>query len=1834
MDTLISSALEEICCRGSTGLLLSSLWSTLTPTPAVSLKASLWSNLLSISSIQFFVPAEDSPFSATDPKIQRFEDAEKLNLKIVANEHLRDCFVGLYDTPSSSIGPLQRRTLERLAVVRTNGITQNQLAKEFGIEGNNFFYRVRNLECRQLIVRKPVIVKTKEADCEGETKNSSVVSTNLIYLPRYAKHLGVQQRFEINKEERNLGGPGNVEETDVGGDGFEREPSKDDVLIKDFLPAMKAICDKLEEANDKVLVVSDIKQALGYTRTPGHRAWRNICRRLKDAGIVEEFDAKVNEKVERCLRLLKKFPSKNFENKPLGCGHDCDGKKMVKFGRRFQQTEQLVELPIDHQIYDMIDAKRTEGATVIEVCGRLGIDRKRSDSRLHNLFSRFGMHVQAENHNKTVAFRVWTSDSNTEESNAFLDKSKIDLGGINNSTLNVSNHDVSDRSTEALLEYNPSTSEVDFAATGKLNSGEINAEPCQGLPKDGPTNHVLDCHDKVPELHHEPMDTASDAKLNLMISEMEINSASSETTLTLPDSGSSYPYLPLTTDGALREQRILERLQNEKFLLKAELQRWLMSLEKDKHTSMDRKTIDRILNKLQQQGHCKCVHIKLPAVTNCTSGRPTMASSKLKIKESIPVLNGVTRTQIRRGSDEQAVKAEAMRANGFVLAKMVRAKLLHNFLWGYLSSLPGWDDVLLTGPCERSYKFLALEAAMKAVPVELFLKVVGTTNKFDDMIAKTSRGLCLSDLPVEEYKQLMDTQATGRLSLIIDILRRLKLIRLIRNGYSEDGFKNPHETFMHAMELRPYLEEPLSVVSTSILRSLDLRPRIRHDFILSNQEAVDEYWKTLEYCYAAADPKAALHAFPGSVVPEVFHPRFWTSVRVMSAHQRTELLNRIGKDDLNKKISCEDCVNIASDLNLSLQQVLRAYYGKHQQRLNIFQGVVNANEDHQTSKKKLSSRKRKRSLKASSVKRGRVDAVKEKLSEEGPDIVDQLMEEQELYPSEQHEDHLPPYHEGNNQESVEEPGSNQDTKCHSVLSQYACSKSRSTRQRRFSWTDADDRQLLIQYARHRAVLGANIHKAEWKKIPDLPAPPMTCSRRMHLLKKNTKFRKMLMKLCTMLSERYAKYLEQTQSASVDKNGCRVLMRCSTSEGDKFSNGLKNSTGAGFEEERWDDFSDESIKKTFECVLLYKKKANFQDSKRVGNASEELSNLNTNIVGYSTVESELVSSSTLNESIHKDGQGIFKDSGQRLKRHRLHQKFIKCLNEGTFVSTQVHKSLAVSNAVELLKLVFLCTSGAPDLQNHLAETLRRYSERDLFAAFSYLRDKKIMIGGDGGQPFVLSQQFMQSVSKSAFPSNTGKEAAKFSGWLHEREKDLTERGINLTADLQCGDIFQLFALVSSGELSISPCVPDEGVGEAEDLRSLKRRAEDDELCDVDKVKKIRSLADSELISRREKGFPGITVLVHRTKLMTANAVELFKVSCMDEFHQNDKFKEILGQKISSSSLQRDSTTEVPSFDSIDPAAGWSSESPWEAMVGYAEYLMVKPSDPKQASLFNPEVFRTVFMAIQKAGDQGLSLEEVSQVVGENVHEQIIDVLQAFGCVLKVNAYDTVHVVNALYHSKYFLTSLVGLHQDLDPPLVTKSLQRSENGHSVSHCEGYDVVGSSSQKEAIMRNHHVHKVTILNLPEESVPSIETQRSNVHEGSLQEKVILPGQNNDGETCKFSSKELRVPILPWINGDGSINKVVYDGLVRRVLGIVMQSPGILEDNIIHQIDVLNPQSCRSLMELMILDKHLIVRKMHQSTSSGPPALLGTLLGSSFRESKSVYRKHLFANPMCASYL
>lgn len=258
--------------------------------------------------------------------------------------------------------------------------------------------------------------------------------------------------------------------------------------------------------------------------------------------------------------------------------------------------------------------------------------------------------------------------------------------------------------------------------------------------------------------------------------------------------------------------------KDEKFLIKPELHRRLESLEKEKNTTMDRKTLERSLNKLQQEGHCKCIHVSVPVVTNCGRSRTTevvlhpsvynvtrelltqihdkMRSFEIQVRkqsytrqkkgQSIPILDNVQRIPNSVRLDVQSDRAEMMRANGFVLAKMVRTKLLHIFLWGWICSSPGWDDALLSS--NHSYdlknphsscKLFELDLAIRSMPLELFLQVVGSAQKLEDGVEEYKSGLLLRDLPMEKYKGLMDTRATGRLSWLIDILRRLKVLCMI-----------------------------------------------------------------------------------------------------------------------------------------------------------------------------------------------------------------------------------------------------------------------------------------------------------------------------------------------------------------------------------------------------------------------------------------------------------------------------------------------------------------------------------------------------------------------------------------------------------------------------------------------------------------------------------------------------------------------------------------------------------------------------------------------------------------------------------------------------------------------------------------------------------------------------------------------------------------------------------------------------------------------------------------------------------------------------------------------
>ncbi|KAG1358983.1 hypothetical protein COCNU_08G004290 [Cocos nucifera] len=125
MDSIICSALEEICTGAAAGIHLPDLWPSLRNSlsgaglhPCEPVKKAIWARLLAHPGLR--CEADGSSIGSQDPSIQSFEEAEKLGIKIVAEEHLRDNFLGIYDLKAANhdISQIQRATLERLAAAR------------------------------------------------------------------------------------------------------------------------------------------------------------------------------------------------------------------------------------------------------------------------------------------------------------------------------------------------------------------------------------------------------------------------------------------------------------------------------------------------------------------------------------------------------------------------------------------------------------------------------------------------------------------------------------------------------------------------------------------------------------------------------------------------------------------------------------------------------------------------------------------------------------------------------------------------------------------------------------------------------------------------------------------------------------------------------------------------------------------------------------------------------------------------------------------------------------------------------------------------------------------------------------------------------------------------------------------------------------------------------------------------------------------------------------------------------------------------------------------------------------------------------------------------------------------------------------------------------------------------------------------------------------------------------------------------------------------------------------------------------------------------------------
>ncbi|XP_078447120.1 uncharacterized protein LOC144716005 [Wolffia australiana] len=1725
MDYLISTALEEICAEGAEGIPLPKLWANLQNLVGLHvdqvIKDSIWARVLGIPDLFFRTP-KSGLLSRIDLEGKSVDQAEKMGLRVVAGEHVRDGFLGISEMKASNveITPVLKQVLERLAVARGNGIAQSQLSKEFKMKENTLFYYLKRLESQGLIVRQATILRT-EGD---ESKDTAIVNTNLIFLRRYAKQLGSLQRIEITTPNSD---PGNLIGVNDGIDG--EESVKEGVNVKDFLPEMSAICEMLDESPGKILVVSDIKVARGYRMSVGHRLWRNICNRMKEALLVEEFMGKVNGKVVKCLRLLKKFNPKDFQPKGSSCGYEGPAQKCCKRG---QITDQFVELPLEHRIYDIIDGEGPKGITIPEVSKRLGLSSKKTETRICDMCwrmpKRFPMYMRFENQNRTKVYRVWTCRNfagNSSDGTPSYTENKIMA---------------SDAIKADLLPCRSPSQHLESALSNVFSSDSVMDTSNMYAERETQSQDILDT-----DAYHD-------------INVMEGSILASETPHSLRKHSTA-----VTVDAVQREDRILGRLKSEKFLLTAELHKWLEGLEKNKQTTMARKTLTRSLQKLQQEGYCKCIQISVPVLANCNRTRAAevilhpsivILSSELlgqihkRLREfdmqnrgqgldkqkgdvGVSELSNVKRsTNNREVTESQSVKVETMRVNGYVPAIMVRAKLLHIFLWSSVRGLPGWDDCLMvdrdmndsTSSCSVLMSF-SLALTLENMPLELFLQVVGSEKRFEDLIEKCKRGLRLCDLPPREFKVLMNTHASGRLSRVIDILYRSKLVQLSTEGMVANTKRTPLFLSTYSLELKPFIEVPRSSSATDAST-----PRLRHDFLLTNKEAVDSYWQTLEYCHVSADRSSISKSFPGSVVKELFLSRSWASVRLMTAEQNAKLSHRLAAFAPDKKVPFVECVKISKELDLTLEQVLRASYGLKQGRRRRFLRCSNVGVQKEITDEILTlgsvSHKRKRAKNLEPARRVHANGQTEDTGSSRTSMItcDEETTYNVCYIDSQSLD-------GDNEKGLLVKDSS--------LRRPSQSRNRSKLQKRFHWSYQLDRRLVVEYVKYRAPFGAKLCRVDWTSISDdLPADPDTCKRRMCALNSDKMIRKKVMKLCNLVSSRYAMFL------------------------------LKSRDGEGETEqlEKWDDFDDPEVKRAVDEVLSSKGTGNLRKHKKNAFFADSMdSDLPVHI------------SSGENESV----PDCVRTS---LSSH--------CAGFPIQYYTYVRDSLSIANAVELFKLIFLSTSTVPEVRSLLAETLNRYSEADLTMAFNYLKEMKLMEHGHGKHQLILSQRFLINACSSPFPLDSGKGAAKISEWLRDQDKNLDYDGVCLNLDLQCGEIFQLLALLSSGRLSINPCIPEEGVGEPEDPKNSILEDFDGTASSDEKTAKQKTWwrKETDPCNRREKGFPGIQLVLQRKELSTADILS----------SRAEKTCQAEGKEL----LVSDSLSDL----TIDCLSSSPDDSNWESMASYASRLNSKTSCSGKEDYVPPKLIKDVYSAVHQAGEQGLRKEELTKntiVLDDELVEVTVDTLAEFQLVMKVNAYDHVRVVDSSYKSKYFI---VTLEENLQESVVENS--------QPTNCD-------------------ISRMLLKNPDDGKQPNIGALLSS-GEGSMDTR----SKGTVGKKIQFlghgTTRRCRA-ILPWINGDGSTNDTVYKGLVRRILGIVMQSPGILEEDLMNRMNVLNRQSCRQLLDIMILNDHIIMKKMLQTSGCAPPSILGAIFcGKQKSEESVVFRKHYFANPLSASSL
>ncbi|KAL4856311.1 Purple acid phosphatase 18 [Chlorella vulgaris] len=375
MDALVSAAVEQVALCPD-GCPLMQLWGAL-------------GGAAEEAGVQLTAPVRSAfggRLSAEDEELRSLAAAEAAGVLLSAERDLQSVAVGLYDSQLTrfNMSDTQRKALSLIGAAGRRGALQSDLAQAVGSENRNFFYVVKLLEQRGLVVKHPLAVKR-----QGVTSsNAAHVTTNLLHLTRFAPpNVPQGTRMTDGKSTAHGAGPGQIALGEA------------EMAVLDDTTHFTRVCARLAACAGQQADETQLKAVLGFRAQQGHRMWRRIKAALVKQGHLEEFLARTaDEKAVKCIKLIKPWTGEQSEPEADEEGEGA-GEGALSL------STQVAERTIDRQLLRQVVTAGSEGVTTGDVDAALRLNMKRNEMRMKELETRFGITKHAMNQGRVLTSR-------------------------------------------------------------------------------------------------------------------------------------------------------------------------------------------------------------------------------------------------------------------------------------------------------------------------------------------------------------------------------------------------------------------------------------------------------------------------------------------------------------------------------------------------------------------------------------------------------------------------------------------------------------------------------------------------------------------------------------------------------------------------------------------------------------------------------------------------------------------------------------------------------------------------------------------------------------------------------------------------------------------------------------------------------------------------------------------------------------------------------------------------------------------------------------------------------------------------------------------------------------------------------------------------------------------------------------------------------------------------------------------------------------------------------------------------------------------------------------